>query len=39
MQGRYGVEYDKTNAHRAFDDIQASIAELEYYLAWFKEKQ
>lgn len=37
MQGRYGVEYDKTNAHRAFDDIQASIAELEHYLTWFKQ--
>ncbi|MEO8785165.1 MAG: oligoribonuclease [Candidatus Saccharimonadales bacterium] len=39
MQGRHGVEYDKTNAHRAFDDIQASIAELEYYLNWFKTNQ
>ena len=36
MQGRYGVEFEKTNAHRAFDDIQASIAELQYYLDWFK---
>ena len=35
MQGRYDVEYDKINAHRAFDDIQASIAELQYYLGWF----
>lgn len=37
MQGRYGVEYQKTNAHRAFDDTQASIAELQYYLDWFKQ--
>lgn len=35
MQGKYGVEYEKTNAHRAFDDIQASIAELQFYLDWF----
>jgi len=37
MQGRYGVEYEKKDAHRAFDDIQASIAELQYYLEWFKQ--
>jgi oligoribonuclease len=34
MQGRYGVEYEKKEIHRAFDDIQASIAELQYYLEW-----
>lgn len=32
MQGKYGVEFEKKEAHRAFDDIQASIAELQYYL-------
>lgn len=37
MQGRYGVEYEKADAHRAFDDIQASISELQYYLEWFRE--
>ncbi len=37
MQGKYGVVYEKTNSHRAFDDIQASIAELQYYLDWFKQ--
>jgi len=37
MQGKYGVQYDKKEVHRAFDDIQASIAELQYYLEWFKE--
>lgn len=37
MQGKYGVIYEKKEAHRAFDDIQASIAELQYYLDWFKE--
>jgi oligoribonuclease len=36
MQGKYGVVFDKNDAHRAFDDIQASIAELQYYLDWFK---
>jgi len=36
MQGKYGVEYEKKDVHRAFDDIQASIAELQDYLEWFK---
>jgi oligoribonuclease len=36
MQGAYGVEFEKKEVHRAFDDIQASIAELQYYLEWFK---
>ncbi|HSX16703.1 MAG TPA: oligoribonuclease [Patescibacteria group bacterium] len=36
MQGKYGVSFDKKDAHRAFDDIQASIAELQFYLEWFK---
>lgn len=36
MQGKYGVVYEKKEVHRAFDDIQASIAELQYYLDWFK---
>lgn len=35
MQGRYGVQYEKKEIHRAFDDIQASIAELQYYVEWF----
>jgi len=39
FQGKYGIDYEKTNSHRAFDDIQASIAELQYYLDWFKKKQ
>jgi oligoribonuclease len=37
MQGRHGVKFEKKEVHRAFDDIQASIAELEHYLDWFKE--
>lgn len=36
MQGKYSAEFEKNDAHRAFDDIQASIAELQYYLEWFK---
>lgn len=32
MQGKYGVQFEKAETHRAFDDIQASIAELRYYL-------
>jgi oligoribonuclease len=37
MQGKYGVKFEKQEVHRAFDDIQASIAELQYYLDWFKQ--
>lgn len=37
MQGKYGVSFEKREVHRAFDDIQASIAELQYYLEWFKD--
>lgn len=32
MQGKYGVVFEKQETHRAFDDIQASIAELQHYL-------
>jgi len=32
MQGKYDYEYEKKDVHRAFDDIQASIAELQHYL-------
>jgi oligoribonuclease len=35
MQAKYGVTFEKKDVHRAFDDIQASIAELQYYLEWF----
>jgi len=37
MQGKYGLEFEKKEVHRAFDDIQASIAELQYYLEWLKD--
>lgn len=39
MQGKYGVKYEKKEVHRAFDDIQASIAELQHYLEWFKDNK
>jgi oligoribonuclease len=39
MQGKYGMEYKKINNHRAYDDIQASIAELQCYLDYFKQKE
>lgn len=38
MQGKYGVQFEKKEVHRAFDDIQASIAELQYYLEWLQQK-
>lgn len=38
MQGKYGVGFEKADTHRALDDIQASIAELEFYLAWLHDK-
>jgi oligoribonuclease len=38
MQGKYGVAYDKNSTHRAYDDIQASIAELQFYLDWFSKE-
>jgi oligoribonuclease len=37
MQGKFGIEYEKKESHRALVDIQESIAELQYYLKWFKE--
>ena len=37
MQAHYGVQFEKKEVHRAFDDIQASIAELQYYQEWFKQ--
>lgn len=39
MQSKFGVSFDKPEVHRAFDDIQASIAELDFYLDWFKKHQ
>ncbi|MEK7059966.1 MAG: oligoribonuclease [Patescibacteria group bacterium] len=36
MQAKYDVGFEKKEVHRAFDDIQASIAELQHYLEWLK---
>lgn len=36
MQSKYKVNFAKKEVHRAFDDIQASIAELQYYLEALK---
>ncbi len=36
MQAKYDVQFEKKEVHRAFDDIQASIAELQHYLEWFR---
>ena len=37
MQAKYGVVFNKKEVHRAFDDIQASIAELQHYLEYLKQ--
>mgnify|MGYP006138147053 CR=1 FL=1 len=37
MQSKFQIEFKKKEVHRAFDDIQASIAELQYYLNWFRD--
>lgn len=36
MQGKYGVAFEKKEVHRAFDDIQASIAEIQHYLEYLR---
>ena len=36
MQGKYGHVFEKDSSHRAYDDIKASIAELQDYLAKLK---
>lgn len=36
MQGKYGLQFEKKEVHRAFDDVQASVAELQYYLDWLR---
>jgi len=36
MQAKYDVPFEKKEVHRAFDDIQASIAEMQHYLQWFR---
>lgn len=36
MQTKYNIYFKKNKVHRAFDDIQASIAELQHYLQAIK---
>jgi len=38
MHAKHDLEFRKPEQHRAFDDIQGSIAELQYYLDWFKKQ-
>ena len=38
MQGKYGYMFEKDSNHRAFDDIQASIAELQDYINKLKDE-
>ncbi len=37
MQSKYQISFQKKEIHRAFDDIQASIAELQHYLKALRE--
>jgi len=39
FQGKYGVNYEKPETHRAYEDIQASIAEMQFYLEWFSKNK
>ena len=39
MQSKYSVNFEKKEVHRAFDDIQASIAELQYYISWLSKNK
>lgn len=34
FRDRYGLKYEKKNAHRAIGDLHESIAELQYYLSF-----
>lgn len=36
MQSKYSLTFEKDGAHRAYEDIRASIAELQYYLNQLK---
>jgi oligoribonuclease len=38
MQGKFDIIFEKKEVHRAFDDIQASIAELQSYLEQLTKK-
>lgn len=36
MEAKYNLRFGKKDVHRAFDDIQASVAELQFYLEKLK---
>jgi oligoribonuclease len=38
MQAKFGLKFEKEEIHRAFDDVNASIAELQYYLGKLKDQ-
>jgi oligoribonuclease len=37
MRGKYGIEYEKQQVHRALGDIQESMSEWQYYFTWLRE--
>lgn len=37
FNNKYNIKYMKQNSHRALDDIQESIAELQHYLKYIRE--
>jgi len=37
MEGKYGVQFEKQETHRAAVDIRESIAELQFYLDWLQD--
>jgi oligoribonuclease len=39
MQGLHNQNFEKQDVHRAYDDIQASIAELQYYLEFLSQQK
>jgi oligoribonuclease len=39
MNSKFNVEYEKESPHRALGDIEASIAELKFYLDWFSKNK
>lgn len=38
MRGKYNVFFDKSEIHRAEDDIDESIEEMKFYLKWFNDR-
>ena len=38
MQNKYHIIYKKKETHRALDDIRESMAELKFYLSYFKKR-